>query len=308
MASITSYTAAYLNTVFNAFVQKTGGILTGNLTALDGARFRGGSSTSTENPALEVLSNNAVVGRISNKYGNISMVSEASNGVSLKASNGAGIDIDNVGVVTIDNEPLIGSETLTQFVDSNLNDRSGGTITCTSTTRPVSVNSGQFIFETDTKLTYVWDGTTWKYVQVGVNPYLSVYTNAGISIPNNSGTGMALDVVEYNVGITYNAGTGVVTLPKTGLWEASTITHMYHTATAGRVATGVSWGSSQVYGGSIAIMNAIVGGVTSYSIRQADAGSTVQMLCYQTSGATRTTNGGAIDRTGMIVRYLGPSS
>jgi hypothetical protein len=35
---------------------------------------------------------------------------------------------------------------------------------CTSTTRPAAPWGGQMIFETDTKLLRIWNGTAWKTV------------------------------------------------------------------------------------------------------------------------------------------------
>lgn len=42
------------------------------------------------------------------------------------------------------------------IVDANI-----GTILCTSTTRPSPPYSGQCIYETDTKLSYIWSGSVW---------------------------------------------------------------------------------------------------------------------------------------------------
>jgi hypothetical protein len=41
-------------------------------------------------------------------------------------------------------------------------DAAVGSTIVTSATRPVSPFTGQVIFETDTELSFVWDGSTWK--------------------------------------------------------------------------------------------------------------------------------------------------
>ena len=46
-------------------------------------------------------------------------------------------------------------------VEQGLVDAHNFSVICTSTTRPASPFAGQIIYETDTTLRYVWNGTTW---------------------------------------------------------------------------------------------------------------------------------------------------
>jgi hypothetical protein len=74
---------------------------------------------------------------------------------------------------------------VTSIVNANITDKryflsaAGGIATCTSTTRPATSNmqTGQFIFETDSQLVRRWDGTTSTWFQV--SPYVSVNKLSG---------------------------------------------------------------------------------------------------------------------------------
>lgn len=99
-----------------------------------------------------------------------------------------------------------------------------GTIICTSSTRPASPFEGQTIYETNTSLSRIYNGSAWVAPQYQTRvPALSYYWS------NVSTTGFSQLVVsgaptttQYDSGdISYNSSTGVFTLPKNGLYMAS---------------------------------------------------------------------------------------
>ncbi len=83
-------------------------------------------------------------------------------------------------------------------------------IVCTSTTRPASPIDGMHIYETDTKRTYIHDGTTWKYQSGGNDPVgcrarhsNAAYNTAGNATPDI----LRLDVEDWDYGNNFNTTT-----------------------------------------------------------------------------------------------------
>lgn len=76
---------------------------------------------------------------------------------------------------------------------------------CTSTTRPASPYEGQFIYETDTKLTRIWNGSAWKtlsyanytsgsVIQVASTTKTDTYTDSSASGTLTTITGLTVSI------------------------------------------------------------------------------------------------------------------
>lgn len=93
-------------------------------------------------------------------------------------------------------------------------------IICTSSTRPGSPYTGLQIFETDTKLLYMYNGAQWVLVDnltLDHTPSFWVYRTS-----NQSGTGtVVFPVARQNVGSHYNTSTGLFTVPVNGTYHFS---------------------------------------------------------------------------------------
>ena len=96
-----------------------------------------------------------------------------------------------------------------------------GTIICTSSTRPASPFEGQQIYETDTDLEYVYNGSSWvppTSVTPSISNYWSSISATGFSQATVAGTPTT---VEHDSGdISFDTSTGEYTLPSDGLYMA----------------------------------------------------------------------------------------
>jgi hypothetical protein len=87
---------------------------------------------------------------------------------------------------------------------------------CTSTTRPASPFTNQFIFETNTRRVAYWDGTFWRYV-AGDLPEFNLQRQSTLSIPDDTTTTVTLptEVVDTDA-FHASSDDGFATIP-TGL-------------------------------------------------------------------------------------------
>jgi len=119
---------------------------------------------------------------------------------------------------------------VTTQLDDNYDkiDNNAGTFVCTSSTRPSGGSrfTGQLIFETDTNLVWVWNGSAWipPLFNGAWNAYVPVWRSSGTApaIGNGSLTGRFMQVgktvffsIHFVAGSTTTFGTGnyTVTLP-----------------------------------------------------------------------------------------------
>jgi hypothetical protein len=87
----------------------------------------------------------------------------------------------------------------------------------TSSTRPSSPWTGQHVYETDTKLEYVWDGTSWTIGPVAGTTTTGTTGFGYMGIPQNSATTGAYGVVAADAGKhIYSTATRTVTIPANG--------------------------------------------------------------------------------------------
>lgn len=98
----------------------------------------------------------------------------------------------------------------------------GGTIFCTSTTRPTGIVEGQEIYETNTSRTYKWDGSAWIYQHGGIQPLFAarMYIASAYTSPNATEKIVPFDTVGHD--FNGDASTGVsahYTVPVSGLFD-----------------------------------------------------------------------------------------
>jgi hypothetical protein len=96
----------------------------------------------------------------------------------------------------------------------------GGTMSpmqVTSSTRPSSPWTGQHVYETDTKLEYVWDGTAWSLGPVAGTIATGTTGFGYMGIPQNSATTGAYGIVAADAGKhIYSTATRTITIPANG--------------------------------------------------------------------------------------------
>ena len=84
----------------------------------------------------------------------------------------------------------------------------------TSSTRPSSPWTGQHVYETDTKLEYVWDGTAWTIGPVAGTITTGTTGYGYMGLPQNSATTGADGVVAADAGKhIYSTASRVITIP-----------------------------------------------------------------------------------------------
>lgn len=88
---------------------------------------------------------------------------------------------------------------VTTDISNNMDlvDAAVGYVVCTSSTRPGSPYTGQPIYETDTKLCYVWNGSAWAIANV---PGFAAVTN--VQTPAQNATTTLTDVTSSSQAIT----------------------------------------------------------------------------------------------------------
>lgn len=92
---------------------------------------------------------------------------------------------------------------------------------CTSGTRPATPFAGQAIFETDTKLTYIWDGAGWRFL--AGSAVLRLRRNATQSIPTGASlTNISFDTEDEDTHSIFTPTGTDITVPTGlgGLWVA----------------------------------------------------------------------------------------
>ena len=94
---------------------------------------------------------------------------------------------------------------LSNYVPSSRISQAG---VCTSTTRPATPYEGQVVYETDTDLAYIYDGSAWRYA--GFPPHMTVLRATSISQAVANAT---------EVSILFGAGTELV---DTKDWHSTT--------------------------------------------------------------------------------------
>ena len=78
--------------------------------------------------------------------------------------------------------------------------------------------AGQEFFETDTKLLYAYDGSSWiKMNYIGLRPEFFVRTSAGTT--TTAGNRLPWNTTTRNVGACFNTSTYAFTAPITGLYQ-----------------------------------------------------------------------------------------
>jgi len=126
---------------------------------------------------------------------------------------------------------------------------------CTSSTRPTSVSSGFMIYETDTGMTAIYDGSEWRYLaatgEVGSD---AEYVAASAqSIPHGIATNT---VVAFGTAVTSSplvtratSGAGhVFTLNRAGRWSLTTTIRFADATTARELYAGILNATTTPYG------------------------------------------------------------
>lgn len=128
-----------------------------------------------------------------------------------------------------------------------------GHVVCTSATRPLSPGTGAMIYETDTGLAYIWQGSSWvQVVQNGdtftgtvtsstditttgyITSSATPYVYATNPTPGSSGSVVRYTYVFQQRGNAYNTSNGYFTCPVSGLY------HFYASVLA-RITTSASY-------------------------------------------------------------------
>jgi len=106
MGSVIVRTASNILSLLAEKLSKSGDALTGNLQALDGAKFQGGSTTADEHPALEMMHGNEVIGIVGSRYGFAALRSTAdASGIALLSPGDAGAWMGTDGKFSFDLQP-----------------------------------------------------------------------------------------------------------------------------------------------------------------------------------------------------------
>lgn len=125
--------------------------------------------------------------------------------------------------------------------------------------------------------------------------------SANQTITNSTNTIIAFDGSDYDPDSMLNTSTGVITIPRDGLWTVSTGVMFSNNSTGVRVA------AAQINGTSVVTLRNDAVANTELTFTKIDlqlsSGDTVQTLAFQTSGATLNILGR--DETFLTVRYTG---
>lgn len=180
----------------------------------------------------------------------------------------------------------------------------------TSATRPGSPTNGMGIYETDTQRLLVYDGTNWVIVG-GDWPRFKVEQQVAQSIPNNTGTTIALSTEIYDVGGFHTSTNGFVTVPS-GMggdyvfhgdltWPANASSYRSLTLSIGNNAGAPTQNVQHRQGGNAMINTSLNGNSVSFEARLA-AAATVTAVVQQATGAALDLNTATL--SGHMIRHI----
>lgn len=172
--------------------------------------------------------------------------------------------------------------------------------------RPGSAAAGDIVFETDTFNSFVYDGANWRPVGTGI--YSAAYLNANQTVAASTATTiLGTQFVTDARGISYASGTGLFTIPVTGMYQINAgVVYDNNTSGAFRLAwveTSASvritdWGEY----GSYAAMK-VAGGTR---LARITAGTQIRLVTYHTAAGPLNAVGGTIGSSSfMDILYIG---
>lgn len=174
--------------------------------------------------------------------------------------------------------------------------------------RPVSPApvAGDTVFETDTFNTFVYDGTNWRPQGTGI--YSASYLNANQTVNTVTATTiLGTAFVQDARGITYTSGTGLFTIPVTGMYQINGgVVYDSNVAGAYRLAWVETSASVRItdwstYGSFAA--SKTVGGARLCRIT---AGTQIRLVTYHAAGGALNAVGGTIaGATFLDIQYIG---
>lgn len=160
---------------------------------------------------------------------------------------------------------------------------------CTSSTRPAVTYAGLQIFETDTKRTYIHDGTTWKYQHGGTDPWgARVYRQAAFTLTVAGAPIVAFDTEWWDYGNNFATGTGRYTCPEDGQYRVDARASTSASASGERFICGAYKNAAEDIRGSD-VNSANTGRVTQevHGIISAVAGDLIDFRINQVNGTAR---------------------
>ena len=208
---------------------------------------------------------------------------------------------------------------VTSITNANITDQRpraavmmGGTVICTSTTRPTAnLYEGLYIFETDTKLCYVYKSSAWYPAGTSFrNPGAKAYNASAQSTSHNTWTALNLtsewwDTDSFHDTVTNNTR---MTIP-TGL-GGRYLLYGYFLFTAG--GTGTRYGAFFKNGSQNYVHPCVVSGSDGPFCQLTTtldlvAGDYIELRAYQASGGALNTGSTSGYEATLQVQYLGPS-
>lgn len=170
------------------------------------------------------------------------------------------------------------------------------TYVCTSSTRPAG-HSGQIIYETDTGMTAIYDGSTWRYLvpdgTSSVRTDVEYNASAAQGIPNSTNTILAFGTNSLISSLVTKATNGAghqFTLNRAGLWSITCTLRYVGSVNARETYIDIN-GTYGVLAAQSTVTNVNVATTQNVSVVKAfPAGTVIYVRGFQSSGGTLNTD------------------
>jgi len=190
----------------------------------------------------------------------------------------------------------------TAITDSQITDRRtktaalGGTIPCTSTTRPtVGLFEGLHIYETDTDRVYVYNGTGWTYMRGGTDPVSARAWLSGafsLTVHASNPTLIVLNNESWDIGNNFATGTGRYTVAETGKLRVNCRASINGGVSTERFIGGIFVNAVEASRGTDILGNGGRTTIEAADVIDVTAGQEVDFRIHQVNGTSRSVDAG----------------